>query len=129
MIFHRWCDAEEGLCLHRKLDAGKATENNLQGSRAARKVGYARWDDQPGSNPFDLRIVVALGDAILESRRFAQMQAVPRDVPPTRTFEDHDRARHYESPAMSQFGNSGDKIAQTVAVARYILQQGFFSAT
>jgi hypothetical protein len=49
--------------------------------------------------------------------------------PPTRTFEDHDRARHYESPAMSQFGNSGDKIAQTVAVARYILQQGFFSAT
>jgi hypothetical protein len=72
--------------LHRKLDAGKATENNLQGSRVARKVGYTRWDDQPGSNPFDLRIVVALGDAILESRRFAQMQAVPRDVPPNPAF-------------------------------------------
>ena len=30
---------------------------------------------------------------------------------------------------MPQFGNSGDKIAQTVAVARYILQEGSFSAT
>jgi hypothetical protein len=29
---------------------------------------------------------------------------------------------------MPQFGNSGDKIGQTVAVARYILQEGSFSA-
>jgi hypothetical protein len=28
---------------------------------------------------------------------------------------------------MSQFGNSGDKIAQTVAVSRYMLQGGFLS--
>jgi hypothetical protein len=33
------------------------------------------------------------------------------------------------SRAMSQFGNSGAKIAQTVAGARDILQQGTFSAT
>ena len=45
------------------------------------------------------------------------------------SFEDDDRARRCESRAMSQFGNSGDKIAQTVAVARDILQEGSFSAT
>jgi hypothetical protein len=47
----------------------------------------------------------------------------------TRTFEDDDRARRCEGRAMPQFRNSGDKIGQTVAVARYILQEGFFSAT
>jgi hypothetical protein len=48
---------------------------------------------------------------------------------PTRTFEDDDRAQRCEGRAMPQFRNSGDKIGQTVAVARYILQEGSFSAT
>ena len=39
------------------------------------------------------------------------------------------RARRCEGPAMPQFGDSGDKIGQAVAVARYILQEGSFSAT
>jgi hypothetical protein len=34
--------------------------NNLKGSRAGRKVGYAPGDDQPGSNPFDLRILAIM---------------------------------------------------------------------
>ena len=45
------------------------------------------------------------------------------------TFEDDDHARRCEGRAMPQFGNSGDKIGQTVAVARYIVQRGSFSAT
>jgi hypothetical protein len=52
------------------------------------------------------------------------------DAPdPTRTFENDDHARRCEGQAMPQFGNSGDKIGQTVAVARYIVQRGSFSAT
>jgi len=62
MIFHRRCDAEEGHCLHLKIRRGQGNQispaNNLRGSRAGRKVGYTPCDDQPGSNPFDLRIVV-----------------------------------------------------------------------
>jgi hypothetical protein len=55
-------------------------------------------------------------------------------LPPTRVallgqFEDDDRARRCEGRAMPQFRNRGDKIGQTVAVARYIFQEGSFSAT
>jgi len=39
-----------------------------------------------------------------------------------RPFEDDDRARRREGPAMTQFGNSGDKIEQTVAVARHTFE-------
>jgi hypothetical protein len=38
---------------------------------------------------------------------------------PPRPFEDDDRARRCEGRAMTQFGNSGNKIGQTVAVARH----------
>jgi hypothetical protein len=55
--------------------------------------------------------------------------AVQVAIDPTRTFEDDDRARRCEGRAMPQFRNSGDKIGETVAVARYILQEGSFSAT
>jgi hypothetical protein len=46
----------------------------------------------------------------------------------SRIFEDDDRARCREGRATPQSGNSGDKIGQTVAVARCILQEGSFSA-
>jgi uncharacterized membrane protein YkgB len=42
----------------------------------------------------------------------------------TLTFEDDGRARRCEDQAMPQFRNSGDKIGQAVAVARYTLQGG-----
>src|SRR5262249_61992749 len=46
---------------------------------------------------------------------------------PKRTMIRPHRARCCEGRAMPQFGNSGNKIGQTVAVARYILQEGSFS--
>jgi hypothetical protein len=44
-----------------------------------------------------------------------------------RPFEDD--ARRCDGRAMRQFRNSGDKIGQTVAVARYISKRVPFSAT
>jgi hypothetical protein len=56
-------------------------------------------------------------------------EAQSRLVLPTATIRGPRPRRHCESRAMPQFGTSGDKIAQTVAVARYILRGGLFSAT
>ena len=71
--------------------------NNLKGSRAGRKVGYAPCDDQPGSNPFDLRIVVAFGDAILESRRFCEDASGPSGCAPQSSICRGVRKRNYHN--------------------------------
>ena len=71
--------------------------NNLKGSRAGRKVGYAPCDDQPGSNPFDLRIVVALGDAILETRRFCEDASGPSGCAPQSSICRGVRKRNYHN--------------------------------
>ena len=60
------------------------------------------------------------------------LSAPPARVHPTILLSVPDAATPYRASGfspLSQFGNSGDKIAQTVAVARYILQEGSFSAT
>jgi uncharacterized membrane protein YkgB len=63
----------------------------------------------------------------MQTRRGRRRWAV---FDPTRTFENDDRARRCEGRAMPQFGNSGDKIGQTVAVARYMyFERVSFSAT